>query len=68
MNMIKPLGLLACIVTVLTLKLPWLTLLHETLLPKLSWQAAYLTAMVAIFGTTISPYLFFRQVPQEIED
>ncbi|WP_332855171.1 divalent metal cation transporter [Duganella sp. S19_KUP01_CR8] len=62
------LALLAYIVTALTLKLPWLTLLHDALLPKLSWQAAYITALVAIFGTTISPYLFFRQVPQKIED
>lgn len=62
------LSLLAYVATALTLKLPWLTLLHEALLPKLSWQAAYITTVVAIFGTTISPYLFFWQASQEVED
>ncbi|GJJ01072.1 iron transporter [Duganella rhizosphaerae] len=62
------LALLAYVATALTLKLPWLTLLHEALLPKLSWQAAYITTVVAIFGTTISPYLFFWQASQEVED
>src|SRR5471032_890495 len=59
------LSLLAYVATALTLKL---TLLHEALLPKLSWQAAYITTVVAIFGTTISPYLFFWQASQEVED
>jgi NRAMP (natural resistance-associated macrophage protein)-like metal ion transporter len=62
------LALLAYVATALTLKLPWLTLLHEALLPRLSWQAAYITTVVAIFGTTISPYLFFWQASQEVED
>lgn len=62
------LALLAYVVTALTLKLPWLKLLHEALLPKLSWNAAYITTVVAIFGTTISPYLFFWQASQEVED
>ncbi|MQA39852.1 NRAMP family divalent metal transporter [Rugamonas aquatica] len=62
------LALLAYVATALTLKLPWLKLLHEALLPKLSWNAAYITTVVAIFGTTISPYLFFWQASQEVED
>ena len=36
--------------------------------PKLQWNAAYATAFVAILGTTISPYLFFWQAGQEIEE
>ena len=62
------LALLAYVATALTLKLPWLKLMHEALLPKLSWNAAYITTVVAIFGTTISPYLFFWQASQEVED
>jgi NRAMP (natural resistance-associated macrophage protein)-like metal ion transporter len=62
------LALLAYVGTALTLKLPWLTLLHDALLPKLSWQPVYITTVVAIFGTTISPYLFFWQASQEVED
>jgi NRAMP (natural resistance-associated macrophage protein)-like metal ion transporter len=62
------LALLAYVGTALTLELPWLTLLHDALLPKLSWQPVYITTVVAIFGTTISPYLFFWQASQEVED
>jgi NRAMP (natural resistance-associated macrophage protein)-like metal ion transporter len=62
------LALLAYVGTALTLKLPWLTILHDALLPKLSWEPAYITTVVAIFGTTISPYLFFWQASQEVED
>ncbi|GJI88452.1 NRAMP family divalent metal transporter [Duganella hordei] len=62
------LSLLAYVGTALLLKLPWLTVLHDALLPKLSWQPVYITMVVAIFGTTISPYLFFWQASQEVED
>jgi NRAMP (natural resistance-associated macrophage protein)-like metal ion transporter len=62
------LALLAYVLTALTLKLPWLQILHAAVLPKLSWQPDYITMVVAIFGTTISPYLFFWQASQEVED
>jgi len=42
--------------------------LTNTVLPHLSWQPEYVTTVVAVFGTTISPYLFFWQASQEIED
>jgi Mn2+/Fe2+ NRAMP family transporter len=42
--------------------------LAGTLLPQLSWQPAYITTIVAVFGTTISPYLFFWQASQEVEE
>jgi len=38
------------------------------LIPKITWSADYFTTIVAIFGTTISPYLFFWQASQEAED
>jgi len=62
------LALLAYVATALTLKLPWLTVLRQAVLPTLSWQPAYITTVVAIFGTTISPYLFFWQASQEVEE
>ena len=37
-------------------------------MPRITWNAAFLTTLVAIFGTTISPYLFFWQASQEAED
>jgi Mn2+/Fe2+ NRAMP family transporter len=62
------LALLAYVLTALTLRLPWLQILHAAVLPHFSWQADYITTVVAIFGTTISPYLFFWQASQEVED
>ncbi|HWU95514.1 MAG TPA: divalent metal cation transporter [Sphingomonas sp.] len=47
---------------------PWGTALTALLLPDIELNAAYATAFVAILGTTISPYLFFWQAGQEIEE
>ena len=41
---------------------------HSLLVPKVSFNADYLTVVVAILGTTISPYLFFWQAEEEVED
>ncbi|MDX6584665.1 MAG: hypothetical protein QOI10_3849 [Solirubrobacterales bacterium] len=46
----------------------WGEALTGILMPRLTWSADYLTTIVAIFGTTISPYLFFWQASQEAED
>ena len=46
----------------------WGEALAGTLIPKLTWSADYFTTIVAIFGTTISPYLFFWQASQEAEE
>lgn len=62
------LALLAYVATVLMIKLPWGQVVHDAVFPKMSWQPAYITTVVAIFGTTISPYLFFWQASQEVED
>ena len=47
---------------------PWHEVLRSTLIPHLSWDAKYLTILVAILGTTISPYLFFWQASEEVEE
>lgn len=47
---------------------PWATALTALLLPAIELNAAYATAFVAILGTTISPYLFFWQAGQEMEE
>jgi NRAMP (natural resistance-associated macrophage protein)-like metal ion transporter len=46
----------------------WGHLASHFFIPHLSGTPAYLTAVVAIFGTTISPYLFFWQSEEEVED
>ena len=62
------LALLAYVATVFTVQVPWGSVLSQTLLPPLQWQREYITTVVAVFGTTISPYLFFWQASQEVED
>jgi len=62
------LALLAYVVSALSLSLPWLKILHAMVLPQLSMDSSYITTVVAVFGTTISPYLFFWQASQEVEE
>lgn len=45
-----------------------LSVLRGTFLPTFSWNSTFLSTLVAIFGTTISPYLFFWQSDQEVEE
>ena len=53
---------------VMVAHVPWPHALRSLVVPELQWNAAYATALVAIMGTTISPYLFFWQAAQEIEE
>lgn len=48
--------------------LSWPQVFHATLLPRLTGSKPYLTALIAVLGTTISPYLFFWQASQEVEE
>jgi Mn2+/Fe2+ NRAMP family transporter len=62
------LSLFTYVAVVLTAGVPWETALASTLVPRLDFDAAHATALVAVLGTTISPYLFFWQAGQEIEE
>ena len=62
------LALLTYVALVFTVNVPWLAVAHATVLPHVQWSPAYITTMVAVFGTTISPYLFFWQASQEVEE
>ncbi|MBA3696037.1 MAG: Nramp family divalent metal transporter [Methylotenera sp.] len=62
------LALLAYVATVFVVKIPWRQVAFGTFFPHLSWKTEYITTIVALFGTTISPYLFFWQASQEVED
>jgi NRAMP (natural resistance-associated macrophage protein)-like metal ion transporter len=46
----------------------WPSALRDTLLPRVAWDAGALPTLVGILGTTISPYLFFWQASQEVEE
>ncbi|MDQ2819536.1 MAG: Nramp family divalent metal transporter [Pseudomonadota bacterium] len=63
------LALLAYVATVFVVKVPWASVATGLVtFPRLPWKADYITTIVAVFGTTISPYLFFWQAAQEVED
>jgi NRAMP (natural resistance-associated macrophage protein)-like metal ion transporter len=62
------LALLSYVATVLVIDVPWVEVISGTLIPRISFKADYVVTVVAVFGTTISPYLFFWQASQEIED
>ncbi|MGY3532371.1 MULTISPECIES: NRAMP family divalent metal transporter [Bradyrhizobium] len=49
-------------------KVSWTEALAGVFVPRLTWSSDYFTTIVAIFGTTISPYLFFWQASQEAEE
>lgn len=60
--------LFAYVAALMVANVSWGEALTGLLVPKLTWSGTYLTTIVAIFGTTISPYLFFWQASQEAED
>jgi NRAMP (natural resistance-associated macrophage protein)-like metal ion transporter len=62
------LALFAYFGTVLVVKVPWAEAAHGFFIPTFSADVAFWTTVVAILGTTISPYLFFWQASQEVED
>jgi Mn2+/Fe2+ NRAMP family transporter len=62
------LSLFAYVGVVFAIELPWLDVVKGAFIPSLSASPGYMTAMVAILGTTISPYLFFWQASQECEE
>jgi NRAMP (natural resistance-associated macrophage protein)-like metal ion transporter len=61
------LALFAYVGTVLVVPFPGMAL-RDTLLPQLTWRPDYVGMLVAVLGTTISPYLFFWQASQEVEE
>jgi NRAMP (natural resistance-associated macrophage protein)-like metal ion transporter len=62
------LSLFAYVGVVFAVHVDWPAALRGTFAPALQWNRAYITTMVAILGTTISPYLFFWQASQEVEE
>ena len=46
----------------------WHAVLRATVIPRVEWSGAYWATLVGILGTTISPYLFFWQAAEEVEE
>src|ERR1700724_3851621 len=62
------LSLFAYVATALIVQVPWGEVAYDTIVPQVSWQTDYIVVIVAVLGTTISPYLFFWQSSEEAED
>ena len=62
------LSLFAYVATALIVKVPWSEVGYGTFVPHILWQQDYIVVIVAVLGTTISPYLFFWQASEEAED
>ena len=61
-------ALLAYVATGLIIHMDWNLLLHKAFIPSLSFTRDQIFLITGILGTTISPYLFFWQTSQEIEE
>lgn len=61
-------SLLAYIATAFVVSQPWKDIVFSTIIPTVSFSSAYVMNIVAILGTTISPYLFFWQSGEEVEE
>jgi NRAMP (natural resistance-associated macrophage protein)-like metal ion transporter len=62
------LALLGYVATVFVVHVPWHEATVGALFPKVELRAEYVSTLVAVLGTTISPYLFFWQASQEVEE
>jgi NRAMP (natural resistance-associated macrophage protein)-like metal ion transporter len=62
------LGLLAYVATAFAVKMPWTEVFTRTVWPHFTFTKDSVALIVAVFGTTISPYLFFWQASQEVEE
>jgi NRAMP (natural resistance-associated macrophage protein)-like metal ion transporter len=60
--------LFAYVVSAFFVKFDWGTIFRATFIPHVEWSSAYLATFVGILGTTISPYLFFWQAAEEVEE
>lgn len=61
-------SLFAYLAVLLVVHVPWGDVAVGVFLPRIQFNAAYLTVVVGVLGTTISPYLFFWQAEEEVED
>jgi Mn2+/Fe2+ NRAMP family transporter len=60
--------LFAYVAVVFCVRIDWPQVLLAVVLPHIVWNGAMITLVVAVFGTTISPYLLFWQASEEVED
>lgn len=62
------LALISYPITVFMINAPWSTILKATFLPHFEFNFAFLFIITGVLGTTISPYMFFWQASEEVEE
>jgi NRAMP (natural resistance-associated macrophage protein)-like metal ion transporter len=62
------LSLFAYVATALVVEVPWRQVAFDTFVPSFAWQKDYIVTIVAVLGTTITPYCFFWQSSEEAEE
>ena len=62
------LSLFVYVAAAFTVAIPWAQVAHDLVLPHIEASSAFWLTIVAVLGTTISPYLFFWQASQEVEE
>ncbi|NTJ11033.1 divalent metal cation transporter [Rhizobium lusitanum] len=62
------LSLFAYVGVAFVVHIPWGTVGYNLVVPHITFDGPYITAVVAVLGTTISPYLFFWQAEEEVEE
>lgn len=62
------LSLFAYVIAAFLAKPDWYEVARATLIPQITFSSEYITTIVAIMGTTISPYLFFWEASEEVEE
>ena len=60
--------LFAYVAAAFSIRIPWTEVLAATFIPHVAWDRDFMLTLVAIFGTTISPYMFFWQASLEVEE
>ena len=60
--------LFAYVITAFLAQPDWSAVLRATFIPHIEWTRSFMSVLVGIFGTTISPYLFFWQAAEQVEE
>jgi len=62
------LAMFAYVGVIVVVEVPWQTVLMRAFVPRVDWNEDYITMLIAVLGTTVSPYLMFAQAEQEVRD
>src|SRR4029078_9417024 len=62
------LSLIMYVITVFVIHVQWGQVITHIIIPRIEWSKEFFLILVGVIGTTISPYLFFWQASEEVEE